>query len=462
MPLSSYLRKERNDTFMSMVYDVSSVHLNGEASLKIGIRGTYFTLVRQSDGYVYLKNESNTIGRLRANIILGNGLTLDELLNTIDEAPVEDSGNLVYSGGIYSALSRLEEFIDDLMNKSYTQTLIDDETGLPIIDERSGKLLAADDNYSLISSTTPTTLSGVLVGSGKKVTGNDNYLKLLTYLAKTPDESGYIGKSKVDGYINSHGGLGYIPTGSKISLSYEAFIAQVRVGNFSRFKIGDYFSFKLKDLSNDTFTGPTITMEIAGIDTYYGGGSVPVPHHVDFISRELYTTARVFNSTATNNGTAEIPNPLCASALTTFLNDEEAGVFAMLPDALKEIIIEKIGNYETRVGGINEDTGMQEVSVGKLWLPTEVEVNGFPIWSENGYGTSGAGCNKQYPIFKGSTFHLIKKRSTTSRTYPASWWTASPMFNDNTKMCAVSVTGDMTTIDANTNTVGFPICFRVG
>ena len=98
--------------------------------------------------------------------------------------------------------------------------------------------------------------------------------------------------------------------------------------------------------------------------------------------------------------------------------------------------------------------------MGKLWLPTEVEVFGHHTWSEPGYGTGGGGCNLQYPIFQGGVKHIIKGNGNGgSRCY---WWEASAYRTNATSFCRVGSYGDAYGSSASDAGVCAPLCFRIG
>ncbi len=97
--------------------------------------------------------------------------------------------------------------------------------------------------------------------------------------------------------------------------------------------------------------------------------------------------------------------------------------------------------------------------MGKLWLPTEVEIFGNVVWSNKTWGVGGGGCNKQYPIFIGGTLHLIKGIGNDKNR--KSWWTASVQQGSAAYVCFVNAIG-YSSCTAATQKIYIPLCFRIG
>lgn len=252
---------------------------------------------------------------------------------------------------------------------------------------------------------------------------------------------------------------GGVPYGKELTESWPALQTRIRAGNLKGIHIGDFKTITLT-------TGEVVVMEVAGIDHYRrcGDWEHEIGHHVDFISRDCLAGTKVYNDTATNNGTAEEPNPWRASKLLQTLNDEVTGVFATLPADLKTSIIEKRALLEKRysaAGALEASTGWEWNNMGKLWIPTEVEVFGNTFWSDGDAGwNGGGGCNLQYPIFYGGAKHIIKGIGNGgSRCY---WWEASARRLSSTYLCFVYLAGTASYGVATHPSVYAPLCFRIG
>lgn len=226
---------------------------------------------------------------------------------------------------------------------------------------------------------------------------------------------------------------GGVPYGKELTDSWANLRAKIMAGDFAGIHIGDYKTITLT-------TGEVVIMEVAGIDQYYKCGDAQIGHHIDFISRDCLAGTKKFNDTNTNNGTQAEPNPWRASKLFQTLNDDTTGVVATLPADLKPCIIEKRALLESRfsaAGELESSTGWAWNNMGKLWLPTEVEVFGNTFWSDGDAGwTGGGGCNLQYPIFYGGAKHIIKGAGNGGGR--CSWWAASARRQSATHVCYVS------------------------
>ena len=250
---------------------------------------------------------------------------------------------------------------------------------------------------------------------------------------------------------------GGVPYGKELTESWAALQARILAGNFTGIHIGDYKPITLTG-------GEEVIMEVAGIDQYYKCGDIEIGHHIDFISRDCLAGTKVFNDTNTNNGTEAEPNPWRASKLFQTLNDEATGVIATLPGDLKPCIIEKRALLESRysaAGALESSTGWAWNNMGKLWLPTEVEVFGNTFWSDGDAGwTGGGGCNLQYPIFYGGAKHIIKGAGNAGSR--CAWWEATARRQSSTDVCYVSHHGNADHYWATNGYIYAPLCFRIG
>jgi hypothetical protein len=250
---------------------------------------------------------------------------------------------------------------------------------------------------------------------------------------------------------------GGVPYGKELTESWASLQARTQAGNFKGIRIGDFKPITLT-------TGEVVIMEVAGIDQYHRCGDIEIGHHIDFISRDCLAGTKVFNETNTNNGTEAEPSPWRASKLFQTLNDEAAGVFATLPGDLKACIIDKRALLELRysaAGALESSTGWAWNNMGKLWLPTEVELLGNTFWSDGDAGwTGGGGCNLQYPIFYGGAKHIIKGAGNGGGR--CAWWEATAHRQSSTHVCYVTHDGAAAHYWATNGNICAPLCFRIG
>lgn len=241
--------------------------------------------------------------------------------------------------------------------------------------------------------------------------------------------------------------------------------ARISAGNFSKLHVADYIPVTCTN-------GTKFNARIAGINTYKGYGDTAVGNHIDFISASVWPTTFKMNLKNFNNGLdADHQYPWLSSNGYHFLNslagnvpngtgnlpETEAvdytagGVYFFLPDALKNVIVEKrmyIPKRFSASGIQSEDNAGGWENIGKLWLPSEVEVTGAPIWGCNKYGAMGS---VQYPLFANNMNRNI------GRYY---WWTLSATSGNAANFVLVNYYGYVHDRNASADYRG-PVCFRV-
>ena len=134
------------------------------------------------------------------------------------------------------------------------------------------------------------------------------------------------------------------------------------------------------------------------------------------------------------------------------------GIYHYLPDWLKAAIIAKQFQLNKRYstsGVLSDENGSGWANLGKLWLPTEVEVYGCPVWGSK--GGNGLGGSIQYPYFVGNMRRLKKRNGI--RYY---WWLLSP-YTNTSGWCYVYDSGNAYySYSASADWIAAPICFRIG
>ena len=225
--------------------------------------------------------------------------------------------------------------------------------------------------------------------------------------------------------------------------------------------------------------GNVIKAEIGGIDTYYNYGDTAVPHHIDFISRDCWPDTHVFNKVNYNNGTSVSPSPWLASDLYAWLNSlamqvpnattanpamvdvdySATGVYDKLPAELKAVIVQKRALLPSRYTAgslLTDDNSWAWADMGKLWIPSEIEVYGCEHWgSKNGYSSGGF---QQYPIFATNMKRVKGAGDGGTRAY---WWLLSANGGYATNFACVSSNGNGDYGSASHTTIRAPLCFRI-
>ena len=246
--------------------------------------------------------------------------------------------------------------------------------------------------------------------------------------------------------------------------------ARISAEDFTGIHVGDYIPFT-------TTNGVTLNAQIAGINTYKYYSDTTVGSHIDFICKELWPTLHPINKVNYNNGTTNQNHPWLASDFYLYLNSLSGsvpngtavnpetvdvdytadGVYYYLPEALKNVIIEKrflLPKRYSASGLLTDDNQWGWANIGKLWLPDECEVYGTPIWGGKGFSAGGSGL--QYPLFAGNMNRL--KFRNGSRGH---WWLLSPYSGDSSGWCAVYGDGLCYNSSASYGYLAAPVCFRI-
>lgn len=255
--------------------------------------------------------------------------------------------------------------------------------------------------------------------------------------------------------------------------------ARIDADYFKGIHVADYVPMQF--IFPSTFT---LNAQIAGINTYKGYGDTAVGNHIDFACRELWPIRHPVNPVNINNGTkfgdaAATEFPWLASDIYLWINSKsgrvasaatagggdgtavdytQGGVYYYLPDNLKSVIVEKRAYLPKRYsasGLLSDDNAGGWNDIGKLWLPSEFEVYGAPVWGgKGGYATMG-NC-VQYPIFA-HNMHCVKNRSGSRD----SWWELSVFSGGTTGWCVVYSSGIPSGNGASDTNIATPVCFRV-
>ena len=264
--------------------------------------------------------------------------------------------------------------------------------------------------------------------------------------------------------------------------------ARLAANDFSGICVGDvipvYTTYEIS--TGNTFT---FSAKVMGINTYRGFNgkinnvSFNVKNHIDFCGLRCFPVAHRYNMIDYNNGTANQQISWLASDLYLWLNslsgvipsDFEGGttnvdytndgVYYYLPESLKNAITVKKAVLPLRhnnSGILSDDSDFTMESMGKLWLPTEIEVCGMPVWGGKTYCTTLNAI--QYPLFASSIYNRVKYAGNSGDNSPIrKWWllTANASTDKNKKSwCAINTSGTPSYANA-TDANYVPICFRI-
>lgn len=217
--------------------------------------------------------------------------------------------------------------------------------------------------------------------------------------------------------------------------------------NYDGLCVADYIPFT-------TFDGYYFEAQIAGIDTYY---NIATPaHHIDFITRDCHPSTIQWNLTDNNNGTSDNHNPWKASHVCRWLNNI---VYTYLPINLQNQIVNKKLLTECRYSSneiLTTSNSMEWIFLGKLWLPTEIEIHGYGIYSSEKYSTS-TGCSIKYPLFTDQTMVKHVGKSEIN----AYWWLMTTRHGSSTDICYAINTRYPHYTKAYDSSIRVPLCFRL-
>lgn len=134
------------------------------------------------------------------------------------------------------------------------------------------------------------------------------------------------------------------------------------------------------------------------------------------------------------------------------------GIWSKLPEALKAVIVTKRAlipkRYSTSGVLLNtNDWGWQDM--GKLWIPSEVEVYGCGVWANNALDKGGF---IQYPIFNCNMRRVKGLGDGGGRN---DWWLISAYAGSTGSFCVVYNHGDASNNGASNAWAGLPVCFRI-
>jgi hypothetical protein len=192
------------------------------------------------------------------------------------------------------------------------------------------------------------------------------------------------------------------------------------IPDFRGIMIGDYLDLASLDDGSTVYTWnpdyKNLRILVSGFNTYKGAADTEnIKNHVLFTFRNCVLT-RQMNTSDTNSG------GYASSAMKGYLD----GVFAL---GLKQAIGGGV-DYLYPVTRLLSTKGNWAWNLNTVFLPTEYEVWGAPVWSEVGYG---GGFQEQYPIFQATVYK--GKRHNGSRMW---WWLAAPSASSAAHFCLVS------------------------
>ncbi len=220
---------------------------------------------------------------------------------------------------------------------------------------------------------------------------------------------------------------------------YDALHKRVAAGNFAGLRVGDYLDVPLVSASGVT-SQQSVRFLLAHIDPYLNCGDSSKGHHIAFMASAPVAVAEtatgaangsylMWNTTNTNQGTADVKNPYLGSNLKAW----EQLFEACLPEGLTKYLLTQRVLLEERYsasGALSDSNSWSWQDIGKVWSPSEMEVYGCPVWGTKGYSV---GFDCQFDLFRDTAHRLNGTR--------CSWWLRSVMGGSTSCVCYVGYGG---------------------
>lgn len=285
----------------------------------------------------------------------------------------------------------------------------------------------------------------------------------------------YLDQMEVDGVtydLRAANGTPLIDSygGNDLSEEFEnaaALHAAIAAGDFSKIHIGDFFPVTLSGTFHDAAADADKTLnalvkaEVAAINPYLLHGDTSLSaQHILMCSRDcLPPTLQMRSENSTWYDTAAV-NPWLGSALYATLNDAENGIIKLLENtALGPYVFKGPNNkgmralLPTMAAGAGSPTSWAWNDRGRLFLPTEREVYGAPVWQMGSY--EAGNLYNQWPIFAGSSRHIMKGAGDGGGR--CSWWLGTA--TSATTFAIVYDYGSANSPSAATTYIRAPLCF---
>lgn len=235
-----------------------------------------------------------------------------------------------------------------------------------------------------------------------------------------------------------------------------------------------------ENLSGDgTKTAFVLTNEMAGIASVTIGGTAVTSYTYDIDTHTITFTEAP--ATGTNNiivtGTGSeylwlasdlylyanslkghVAGGTSKTSPVKLVDYTKDGIWSKLPEALKSVIVTKRALLPQRYsasGMLSINNSWSWKDMGKLWIPSEIEVYGCGVWAENGYDKGGF---VQYPIFNCNMRRVKELGDGGDRN---NWWLLSAPTGNTSNFCSVYNNGSANSNSASNTLVGLPVCFRI-
>ena len=220
---------------------------------------------------------------------------------------------------------------------------------------------------------------------------------------------------------------------------YDALHKRAAAGNFAGLRVGDYIDVPLVSASN-VAAQQSARFLLAHFDPYYCCGDNSKGHHIAFVASAPVAVAKtvpgvandsflMWNTTNTNQGTADVKNPYLNSNLKAW----EKLFEACLPEGLTKYLLDQRVLLEERYsasGALTDSNSWSWQDIGKVWSLSEMEVYGCPVWGTKGYSV---GFDCQFDLFRDTAHRINGTR--------CGWWLRSVVGGSSSDVCYVGNNG---------------------
>ena len=221
---------------------------------------------------------------------------------------------------------------------------------------------------------------------------------------------------------------------------YDALHKRIAAANFAGLRVGDYLDVPLVSASA-VAAQQSVRFLLAHIDPYLYCGDNSKGHHIAFVASAPVSVAKtatgvandsflMWNTTNTNQGTAETKNPYLGSNLKAW----ETSFEACLPEGLTKCLLTQRVLLEERYsasGALNDSNSWSWQDIGKVFSLSEMEVYGCPVWGTPGWSV---GFDCQFDLFRDTAHRVNGSR--------CNWWLRSVASGSASNVCYVNNNGN--------------------
>lgn len=159
-----------------------------------------------------------------------------------------------------------------------------------------------------------------------------------------------------------------------------------------------------------------------------------------------------------NSLAGQVPNGTALNPAVAHVDYTQSGIYYYLPEALKDVIVNKYSILEARYSASaikNSATSFDFKYIGKLWVPSEIEMYGGPRFGDkSSILNNGVDNTSHYPLFDNMNNRI---RSTGV----GGMWLLNPAYGQTAYWCAHAYSGAATMVSLTSGNLSGPVGFRI-